>query len=224
MKPIIAANWKMYKTNAQIKEFLELFRPRSDVDVWIAPPATALQLVAEAGICTGAQNIYFESRGAFTGEISAELAAGAGARFVIIGHSERRRLFGETQEQIEKKVQLAIENSLIPLLCVGETLEERKSGKTKSVLTSQLIKGFTGVIAYEPVWAIGTGQRPTPEMIEEAHRLCKEICNVPVLYGGSVTKESAPELRVIKGVDGVLVGGASLEAASLMSIMEGFAS
>jgi triosephosphate isomerase len=222
MKPIIAANWKMHKTNTQVKEFLELLSPQSNADVWIAPPLTALACAAEYGIWVGAQNIYHEAEGAFTGEVSASQVASAGARFVIIGHSERRRLFGETQGQIEKKIQLALENNLIPLLCVGESLEERQEGKTKSILAKQLIKNFKGVIAYEPIWAIGTGQMPTDAMIEEAHAICKEICPVPVLYGGSVTASSAPQLQKIKGVDGVLVGGASLELKSFISIIEGF--
>ncbi len=236
MKPIIAANWKMHKTGREVEDFFKQIIPHVQGTIWIAPSATALRLAAEkahgSSIWVGAQNIYFEPQGAFTGEISAAQVADCGAKFVIIGHSERRRLFGETNSSIKKKIQAAEKWGLIPLLCIGETQDERKKGQTTQVLKVQLTEvleeNFNGVIAYEPVWAIGTGQSATPEMIEEAHTTCKEILKQtigkerPVLYGGSVTAETAPKLKQTKNVDGALVGGASLEAQSFISIMRGF--
>ncbi len=239
MNPIIAANWKMHKTGHEVEEFFKELLPHVKGTVWIAPSATALRLACDlasnSSILIGAQNIYFEPEGAFTGEISASQVADCGAKFVIIGHSERRRLFGETDLSIKKKIKAAVGQGLIPLLCIGETLEERKANKTADVLTRQLTnvleENFNGVIAYEPVWAIGTGQSAMPEMIEEAHTVCKEILkklcekgsHVPLLYGGSVTPETAPILSRTKNVDGALVGGASLGAQSFISIIKGFA-
>lgn len=238
MKPIIAANWKMHKTGHEVKEFFTALLPEIIGSIWIAPSATALRLAADlakgSSIVIGAQNIYFEPQGAFTGEISAAQVADCGAKFVIIGHSERRRLFGEKNPEIKKKITIAAAHKLTPLLCIGETLEERSNHKTEHVLKTQLSEvldeNFAGVIAYEPVWAIGTGKSATPEMIEEAHGLCKEILKklckkgaaTPVLYGGSVTQETAPRLAATKNVDGALVGGASLEAQSFISIIRGF--
>lgn len=231
MKPIIAANWKMHKTGREVEEFITTLLPHVQGSVWIAPSAPYLSLAARkagSSILIGAQNIYFEPQGAFTGEISASQVAGCGAKFVIIGHSERRRLFGETNSQIKKKITITTAHKLIPLLCIGETLDERKNHKTKQVLTSQLSEvldgNFHGVIAYEPVWAIGTGQSATPEMIEEAHGICKDFLGhkIPVLYGGSVTPQTASQLAQTKNVDGALVGGASLEAQSFISIIKGF--
>jgi triosephosphate isomerase len=235
MLPIIAANWKMHKTRHDVENFFQTLLPETPglkASIWIAPSATSLHLCAEkaqgAPILIGAQNIYFEPQGAFTGEISAPQVADAGARFVIIGHSERRRLFGETSLDIKKKIAIATANQLIPLLCVGETLEERNSHKTGQVLKRQLEEvlegGFEGVVAYEPVWAIGTGRSASPEMIEEAHGICKNILKhkIPVLYGGSVTPQTATTLGKIKNVDGALVGGASLEPQSFIAIIRGF--
>ena len=239
MDPIIAANWKMHKTGREVEEFFNELIPHIQGTIWIAPSATALRLASEkakgSNVVIGAQNIYFEKEGAFTGEISAAQVADCGAQFVIIGHSERRRLFGETDLMIKKKIKSAVDYNLRPLLCIGETLDERKAKKTSDVLTRQLTdvleEDFNGVIAYEPVWAIGTGQSATPEMIEEAHslikdilkKLCKKGSDIPLLYGGSVTAETAPILSRTQNVDGALVGGASLEARSLLSIMKGFA-
>jgi triosephosphate isomerase (TIM) len=232
MKPIIAANWKMHKTGHEVEEFITTLLPHVQGSVWIAPSAPYLSLAARkaqgSSILIGAQNIYSEPQGAFTGEISASQVADCGAKFVIIGHSERRRFFGEKNPEIKKKITIAAAHNLIPLLCIGETLDERKNHKTKQVLTSQLSEvldgNFKGVIAYEPVWAIGTGQSATPEMIEEAHGICKDFLGekTPVLYGGSVTPQTATILAQTKNVDGALVGGASLEAQSFISIIKGF--
>ena len=227
----------MHKTRHEVEEFFKKVLPEVHGSVWIAPSFTTLQLassLAGSSIMIGAQNISFEPQGAFTGEVSAAQVADCGAKFVIIGHSERRRLFGENNSQIKKKVTIAAAHKLIPLLCIGETLEERVHHKTKHVLETQLTEvvdeHFEGVIAYEPVWAIGTGKSATPEMIEEAHGFCKEILKklckkgtqTPVLYGGSVTPQTASLLSATKDVDGALVGGASLEAQSFISIIRGF--
>ncbi len=238
MLPIIAANWKMHKTRHEVEDFFNALLPHLNGSVWIAPSATTLAFAAAkaqgSSVLIGAQNIYFEPQGAFTGEISAPQVADCGAKFVIIGHSERRRLFGEANPQIKKKITIAAAHKLIPLLCIGETLEERKNHQTAQVLKTQLSEvldqNFEGVIAYEPVWAIGTGQAATSEMIEEAHGICKEmlkkLCKrgdkTPVLYGGSVTPQTSPSLAATKNVDGALVGGASLEAQSFISIIQGF--
>jgi triosephosphate isomerase len=238
MKPIIAANWKMHKTGREVEDFFTIFLSEIKSSIWIAPSSTDLRLAVKkvegTSILIGAQNIYFEPQGAFTGEVSASQVADCGAKFVIIGHSERRRLFGETNPQIKKKITSAAAHQLIPLLCVGETWEERKNKKTSQVLELQLSEvleeNFEGVIAYEPVWAIGSGQSATSEMIEETHETCKKILKklckkgvqTPVLYGGSVTPQTAPELSKTKNVDGVLVGGASLEPQSFISIIRGF--
>ncbi len=229
----------MHKTRSEVETFFKQMETPSHASVWVAPSATTLHLAAQAAqqttsILIGAQNIYFEPQGAFTGEISAAQVADCGARFVIIGHSERRRLFGENNPQIKKKVVIASAHNLIPLLCIGETLEERKNHQTHRVLEAQLqevlTENFNGVIAYEPVWAIGTGQTATPEMIEEAHTHIKKIlekttqqgAKTAVLYGGSVTPQTASQLSQTKNVDGALVGGASLEAPSFMAIIKGF--
>ncbi len=242
LTPIIAANWKMYKTRHEVESFftqlLPEFKKILKISVWIAPSFTTLEWAVKKAegspLVIGAQNIYSELQGAFTGEISASQVADCGARFVIVGHSERRRLFGESSAVIKKKIALAVDSGLIPLLCVGETLEERKSMKTEEVLKIQLEEvlqeNFTGVIAYEPIWAIGTGTSAAPPMIEEAHGFCKKslkkLCqkgeHIPVLYGGSVTPELVSSLRGTKNVDGALVGGASLEAQSFISIIRGF--
>lgn len=240
-KPIIAANWKMHKTRCEVEDFFDILAPclkGSSAQVWIAPPSTTLHLASQqagqSGIWVGAQNIFYEPQGAFTGEISAAQVADAGARFVIIGHSERRRLFAETHIQIRKKIQLATEHQLIPLLCIGETIQERESGQTQAVLKKQLVEvltsQFEGVIAYEPVWAIGTGKTADAAVIEEAHTFCREVLRqvcakgsqTPILYGGSVTAEVSPLLRSIKNVDGALVGGASLDALVFASIIQGY--
>jgi triosephosphate isomerase len=239
MLPIIAANWKMHKTRHEVEEFFKILLPeRTSASIWIAPSATTLHLASQKAVGTsiiiGAQNIYFEPQGAFTGEVSASQVADCGAQFVIIGHSERRRLFNETSPELKKKIVNAAIHQLTPLFCIGETLEQRKNHQTEQVLRTQLSEvldeDFDGVVAYEPVWAIGTGASATPEMIEEAHEMCKNILKklcekgstIPLLYGGSVTDQTAPQLSAIKNVDGVLVGGASLEAHSFISIIRRF--
>jgi triosephosphate isomerase (TIM) len=245
--PIIAANWKMYKTGEEAQKFLnELYAllPEPSVMVFIAPPFTALlpaALSAEAmPYLLGAQNMHESDEGAFTGEISARMIKEVGASFVILGHSERRRLFHETDAAIHLKLKQAIKAELLPVLCIGETLEEREAGKTFDVLSRQL-KAAIGscppadiVIAYEPVWAIGTGKTATPEIAEEVHAFCRSLLaqlwsaedaeKTPILYGGSVTPETAHSLALQPNIDGALVGGASLDAAKFLKIIQGFTS
>jgi len=227
--PIIAANWKMYKTGSEAKQFIEQLKSlHPTAQVWIAPPFTALSTVAalNSSFVIGAQNMHEAEEGAFTGEISARMLKEAGAKFVILGHSERRRLFHETDGTIHLKVKRAIEHGLIPLLCIGETAEERETGKTEEVLARQLkvaLKDISAeklVVAYEPVWAIGTGKTATPEMAEAAHQFCRSFVSdkTPILYGGSVTPETAPELFKQPNIDGALVGGASLDAQKFYNI------
>lgn len=227
-KPIIAANWKMHKTQKETVEFLEaLHKLPQDREVWIAPPFTALA-IAEATrkrlampLFLGAQNVNEHASGAFTGEVSAAQLAEVGARFVILGHSERRQLYGETDAKIQNKIEQVVSQGMIPLLCVGETAEEREQGRTTAVLQKQLTQALgdfslpflsTLVIAYEPVWAIGTGKVATPEMANEAHGFIRKTVGleVRILYGGSVNEETVSSLMSEREIDGVLVGGASL--------------
>ncbi len=237
-RPLIAGNWKMHKTVAETLAYIEAFKPLvagvDDRDIMIAPPFTSLdaaQRVLEgSSIALGAQNCHWEEEGAFTGEISPRMLADIGVSYVIIGHSERRHLFGETDEMIRKKVEAVLRHELIPILCIGETLEEREAGKTLSVLEKQLkegLKDFSAgdlkdlVIAYEPVWAIGTGKTATPEQAEEAHAFCRRILaemfdadfaeKIRILYGGSVKPENIVGLMARPDIDGALVGGASLK-------------
>jgi triosephosphate isomerase len=229
---IIAANWKMHKTRAEAQEFIRHVKAPSSVKVFIAPSYTALE--PSNTVTIGAQNMHESSDGAFTGEISARQIKDAGAKFVILGHSERRRLFHETDKLINLKMQKAFSSGLVPLLCIGETLDERKGGKTHATLSHQIKAALADlppaefVLAYEPVWAIGTGQTATPEMAEEAHVFCRELIqklwsrDVPILYGGSVTPETAPALAKQKNIDGALVGGASLDVNKFNQIIEGF--
>ncbi|MGR3911943.1 MAG: triose-phosphate isomerase [Candidatus Rhabdochlamydia sp.] len=241
-KTIIAANWKMHKMADDVIAFFQQFLPLVEdmkASIWLAPSPVLLQQVLNitknSSLKIGAQNISHEIYGAFTGETSIEQIAYLGASFVIIGHSERRRLFQETEDQITKKIGLTLTYNLTPLLCIGETLEEREQGLTQQVLRRQLSSAlklfphFQGAIAYEPVWAIGTGKTATLEIIQETHQHCRDILktlcetgeDTPLLYGGSVTENSAKHLKGIKEVDGVLVGGASLEALSLTAIIQG---
>ena len=243
--PIIAANWKMYKTGEEAQKFLRALYeqlPEPTVMILIALPFTSLlpaALVAEEmSYLLGAQNMHEADEGAFTGEISATMIKEVGASFVIIGHSERRRLFHESDETVHKKLKKAFAADLLPLLCVGETLEERETGKTMAVLERQL-KFALGdcppadlVIAYEPVWAIGTGKTATPALAEEAHAFCRSLLDqlwgkeaadrTSILYGGSVTPESVSELAKQPHIDGVLVGGASLDVEKFLKIIQGF--
>ena len=244
--PLLAANWKMYKTAreavAYVREFSSLVKTFDDVEIVLAPPFTALSAAAEAArntsVAIAAQNLYFAAEGAFTGEVSATMIKDAGAEYVIIGHSERRRLFGDTDEWVNRKLRAALAAGLAPIVCIGETLEERERLETLEVLDRQMKKGFDGVtpqqmadlvIAYEPVWAIGTGKNATTAEAGEAHahirgRLARwfgkdaaEKCHV--LYGGSVKPANIGELIALPDVDGALVGGASLDVQSFFEIV-----
>ncbi len=240
-KKIAAANWKLFKTPAQAKSFLQEFLPESTglkSDVIIFPQALSAFAVsietAKAGnVKWGGQNGYFENQGAFTGENSMEVLKAMGASYVLIGHSERRKLFGETEEMLNKKVRNAQSLGLIPMLCVGEDLEQRERGETEEIIVTQLKNGFKGavvgkpiVVAYEPVWAIGTGKVATVQQAEEAHAILRETIShiggpadeISILYGGSVKPDNAVELAKQKNIDGFLVGGASLEAKSFLAI------
>jgi len=244
--PFIAANWKMHKTVHEavvfIKEFRRVVKDTANIEVVVAPPFTALHAAAEAArssaIGIAAQNMHWEREGAFTGEISAAMVKEAGAEFVIIGHSERRRLFQETDETVNRKVAAALAAQLTPIVCIGETLEERDRGVTLVVLDRQIKQGLDGmtgdqvgslVVAYEPVWAIGTGRNATAQQADEAHRHIRtrvrqwfggpaaDQCHV--IYGGSVKPDNIHELMVLPDVDGALVGGASLEVGTLAQIL-----
>jgi len=244
--PVLAANWKMHKTQkdaqAFIREFVPVVSKLSNVEVVIAPAFTGIAAAVEAAkgskIAIAGQDLYFERQGAFTGEVSAEMLKDAGASHVIIGHSERRRLFGDTDEAVNKKLRAAITGGLTAIVCVGETLAEREAGDTLKVLDRQVKTGLDGlsgdelaalVIAYEPVWAIGTGKNATTAEAGEAHahirsRLRQWFGGAPgdrcrILYGGSVKPENIRELIGLPDVDGALVGGASLEVRSFGEIV-----
>ena len=245
-KPIMAGNWKMYKTPAETTAFFEKFRPLAGqaehCETVICPPFTNLAAAVAAAqgtrIHIGAQNIGWAREGAFTGEISGPMIAAAGATYVIVGHSERRQYFAETDETVLKRTQAALEFGLTPIVCVGERLEERESGSTEAVLASQFQGGIALlserqfariVIAYEPVWAIGTGKTATPEMAADAHRAIrgqvrakfgKEAAEaIRILYGGSVKPDNTRSLMAQPEIDGVLVGGASLDPVSFAGIV-----
>ena len=244
--PFIAANWKMYKTGheafAFVKEFRVLVKDIDNVEIVLAPPFTALHSVVEAArnsnVGVAAQNLHWEREGAFTGEVSAPMLKDAGAEYVIIGHSERRRLFHETDETVNRKLMAALSVQLTPIVCIGETLEERERNETLAVLDRQIkagLDGLTGdqvgglVLAYEPVWAIGTGRNATPAQAGEAHAHIRsrlrqwfgapaaEQCRV--IYGGSVKPDNIRELASLEDVDGALVGGASLDVRSFFEIV-----
>jgi triosephosphate isomerase len=246
--PVLAANWKMFKTTrealAYARELTTLVRPLSGVDIVIAPPFTALATVVEivrsTAVGAAAQDVYFESEGAFTGEVSAPMIKEAGAGYVIVGHSERRRLFGETDDAVRRKVRAAIAAELVPIVCIGETLEERDGGHMPAVLDRQLKVGLDGVtpdelaaliIAYEPVWAIGTGRTATPAEADESHQYIRrrlrewwgdeaaDRCRIQ--YGGSVKPDNIRDLMTLPDVDGALVGGASLDVGVFFRIVEG---
>lgn len=242
-KPLIAANWKMHKTIPETREFLARFLPLvTDVrerTVAIAPPFTALAAAAEqlknTGVLLAAQNMFSEDKGAYTGEISALMLSDIGCSFVILGHSERRQLFAETDEIVNKKIKAAQRHNLGVIFCIGETLAERESGKTYEVVKRELEKGLDGVephrivIAYEPIWAIGTGKTASPEQAQEAHAFIRGILGnvygnisheLGILYGGSVTPENIDALMACPDVDGALVGGASLNPESFARIVK----
>ena len=244
--PFIAANWKMYKTVheavAFVKELKSIAKDVHDVEIVVAPPFTALHSVAEAAhasaIGVAGQNLHWEREGAFTGEVSAAMLKEAGAEYVIIGHSERRRLFGETDATVNRKLASAVSAHLTAIVCVGETLEERDASQTLAVLDRQIKQGLDGltadqigalVVAYEPVWAIGTGRNATPAQAGEAHAHIRsrlrqwfggtaaEHCHI--IYGGSVKPENISDLGALPDVDGALVGGASLDLRSYYEII-----
>jgi triosephosphate isomerase (TIM) len=247
-KKIVAANWKMNMTQAESARFVESMLldlgDITDVEVVIVPPFTAIAKVMEAlgkaqNIKVGAQNMYWEKRGAFTGEISTALLRDLFVHYVVLGHSERRTLFGETDEIVNRKVRAAHEAALRPIVCIGETLQQRDRGNVEKILSIQLRGSLAGlgpkelqetVIAYEPVWAIGTGRNATPAQAQEAHAFIRhtlhEIADdttaerVRIQYGGSVKPENAGELMSQPDIDGALVGGASLDPRSFVQIVK----
>jgi len=222
---LIAGNWKMFKGPGETRSFLESFEPPEGVDVIVCPPYVSLAAAVETGRTVYAQNVHWEPNGAYTGEIAPEMLLELGVHGALVGHSERRQLFGESNEMVARRARTALGAGLGVIACVGETLEQRESGDTDLVLKIQVeaIAFAAGaheklVLAYEPVWAIGTGQTATPAMAEEAHGFIKDILDRPVLYGGSVKPENAAELLAQPSIDGALVGGASLEPDSFAAI------
>jgi triosephosphate isomerase (TIM) len=226
---LIAGNWKMYKGSAETAEFCIQLKNRvadvEGVDVAVCPPymslAVAVQILAGTEIAVAAQNVHWETEGAYTGEISAPMLRELGVYGAIVGHSERRQYYGETDETVARRGKAALEAGLSVIACVGETEAEREGGETEDVLRRQvsvLEAEDNLVVAYEPVWAIGTGKTATPELAQEAHAFIKSLLDVPVLYGGSVKPENAAELLELPAVDGALVGGASLDVESFASI------
>jgi triosephosphate isomerase (TIM) len=244
-RPILAANWKMHKTVGEAVSFVEAFLPRvagvDDADLVIAPPFTALAAVgralANSGVSLAAQNVHDREQGAFTGEVSAGMLADLGCAYAIVGHSERRHLFGEDDAFVARKAAVLLACGIRPIVCVGETLEEREAGRTFEVVGSQLAGSLAGVasdraadtvIAYEPVWAIGTGRTATSELAQEVHAFVRGRLHehfgasaqaVRIQYGGSVKPENAAELLAQRDIDGALVGGASLDADSFARIV-----
>jgi triosephosphate isomerase (TIM) len=222
---LVAANWKMFKTRAETRAFCMGFRPPAGVDAVVCPPFTSLDVAVESGLTVYAQNVHWAGEGAFTGEISAPMLLELGVQGAIVGHSERREYFGDTDETVARRTLAALEAGLGVIACVGESEEEREAGQTELVLRLQVealrdaAGGHDGlVLAYEPIWAIGTGRTATPELAREAHAFVKSILDVPVLYGGSVKPDNAAELLGQPGIDGALVGGASLEVDSFEAI------
>lgn len=228
---LIAGNWKMFKGPRETAEFCAGLRERlagfDRADVAVCPPAVSLaaavQALAGTDIAVAAQNVHWEASGAYTGEVSAAMLRELGVYGAIVGHSERRQYFGETDDSVARRAHAALEAGLFVIACVGETGDERDAGETEAVLRRQvsvLEADDNLVIAYEPVWAIGTGKTATPETAEEAHALIRTLIDVPVLYGGSVKPDNAAELLARPHVDGALVGGASLEIESFAAICE----
>lgn len=240
---VVAGNWKMHVNPDETREFLDGFSPLRGTgrpQVVVFPPAVSLAAAASSAppwLALGVQNIHWDDKGAFTGEVSATLALAAGATYALIGHSERRHLFGETDADVARKAAAALRHGLVPTVCVGETLAERSGGQLSKVLLRQLDAALDGLaeegvrflLAYEPVWAIGTGETATPKDAAEAHgilrlRMRERIGNradqVSILYGGSVKPGSAADLMAADDVDGVLVGGASLDPVSFAGIVD----
>jgi len=244
-RKIIAGNWKMNKTVSEAMELAEAIKEKYDnfdVDVVLCPPYINLYavhgVIKDTPIGLGAQNIFWEDKGAFTGEISGDMLKSAGCQFVIIGHSERRQLFGETDETVNKRIKKALENELTPIVCVGESLEQREANETMQVVEKQIRAAYKGVdaaaaekmvVAYEPVWAIGTGKVATPEQAQEVHKFIRELITdlydtdlankVRIQYGGSMKPNNAAELLSQPDIDGGLIGGASLDAESFLGIV-----
>jgi triosephosphate isomerase len=245
-RPIIAGNWKMNKTTAEARDLATRLAPlvsgAKDREIVLAPAFTALQTVAGAikgtNMSLAAQNLHWEEKGAYTGEISAEMLLDLGCKYVIIGHSERRQCFGETDEGVNRKVKQALKKGLLPIMCVGETLAEREAGRLNEVISRQVTAGLKdvaaedmkkAVIAYEPVWAIGTGKTATPEQAQEVHALIRqkvkalysaEIAEgLRIQYGGSVTPDNVSALMAKPDIDGALVGGASLKPESFAALV-----
>jgi triosephosphate isomerase (TIM) len=220
---LIAGNWKMFKTPPEAAAFAAAFTAPDGVEVVLCPPYTALTEVLASGHTTFAQNVHWEDEGASTGEISVPMLRALGVTGAIVGHSERRQYFGETDETVGLRARHALESGLRVIACVGELEAERERGDTEEVLRRQLsvLEPHSNlVIAYEPVWAIGTGKTATPELAQEAHAFIKGLLETPVLYGGSVKPDNAEELLQQADVDGALVGGASLEVDSLTAICD----
>jgi triosephosphate isomerase len=246
-RPMMAANWKMNKTVREAEEYTAALLPRAadaeeDVDVAVCVPFTCLHEVGrmadDSAIMAGAQNLYYEDSGAYTGEISAPMLLDVGARAVIVGHSERREVFGETDEMVAKKAKRALQAGILPIICVGETKEERDAGGMWEKVSGQVGRvieeledagGESVVFAYEPIWAIGTGDTATPEDAQDAIGKIRDLLgesqgddfagSVRILYGGSVKPENAAEIMAQKDVDGALVGGASLEVESFVELI-----
>jgi triosephosphate isomerase (TIM) len=244
-RPLVAANWKMNKTNAEAEEFMREFLPRAEgltaaVDIVVCPPFTALRTVADAArtyrVRTGAQNMHEEDAGAFTGEVSAPMLLELGVEAVVLGHSERRRDFAETDAALARKVPKALDAGLLPILCVGETEDEREAGETERKLRQQVQADLAGVdvsllpelvVAYEPIWAIGTGKTATPAQAQAAIGFVRALVGdrdsaaaqeIRILYGGSVDAGNAAELLGQEDIDGALVGGASLQPDTFLTI------
>jgi triosephosphate isomerase (TIM) len=224
---LIAGNWKMFKGPQETREFCAAFRAPEGVETVLCPPFVSLAAALESGLTVFAQNVHWAEEGAYTGEVSAPMLLELGVTGAIVGHSERRQYFGETDETVARRTAAALEHGLRVIACVGESLEERESGQMELVLRVQVeaIADAAAarerlVVAYEPVWAIGTGRTATPDQAREAHAFIKGLLDVPVLYGGSVKPDNAAELLTQEGVDGALVGGASLEVELFTAICQ----
>ena len=246
-KPIVAANWKMYKTPQEgvdfISELSNLLLDKEKPTIIFCPPFTSLfhmnEMISDLDMSLGAQNVYFEKEGAFTGEISVNMLKSCSVQYVIIGHSERRHIFNESNKDTNRKIHTVLDNEIIPIFCVGEKLDDRESNNTRTILLEQLEEGLAGVnidaldriiIAYEPVWAIGTGVNALANQVQESHEMIRDILmelydnnlniDIPILYGGSVKPDNSEELINAKGVDGFLIGVASLNLDTFSKIIE----
>jgi len=244
-KALIAGNWKMFKTEGEAVLFAEELAPRvadvEDREILVCPPYVYIYPLIHAlvgsTVMVGAQNVFWEDQGAFTGEVSAPMIRSTGARFAIVGHSERRQYFSETDESVNRRLTACLKATIAPIVCVGESLQEREAGKTLDVVGSQLRVGLKNVqshetahlvIAYEPVWAIGTGRTATPQIAQEVHAFIRGVLRelfgespaeaVRILYGGSVKPDNVDDLMAQEDIDGALVGGASLKASSFLEI------